>query len=128
MDGLPTVMIVNTALKGYAEADEFPYHVRIAVGYQSNDALLGLPTPKEIRTLESLEDSVLAAVRKAGTGHYIGNTSWNGVREYNFYVDEPEAVDARLEKLAEQQHRPIQYEIQEDPDWERVTFFFDYDQ
>lgn len=126
MDGLPSTMMVNRALKNYAMKDEFPFHVWVAVGYQSNDDLRGLPSPKEVRSLESIEDAMLAAVRKAGLGHYIGSTRLNGVCEFNFYVDDPEAVDERLEKLAEAQHRPIQYEICEDAYWERVAYFFDY--
>ncbi len=128
MDGLPSVMIVNTALKGYAATDDFPYHVCIAMGYKSTEAEQGLPTPKEERTLSSIEDALLAAIRKAAGGHYIGNTSWNGVREFNFYVDDPDTVDERLEKVAEQQHRPVQYEICEDPAWTRVEHYFDYEQ
>lgn len=128
MDGLPSLMIVNTALKGYAATDDFPYLVRVAIGYQSNDDCQGLPTPKEERTLSSIEDALLAAIRKGGAGHYIGNTSWNGVREFNFFVDDPDPVDERLEKLAEMQHRPVQYEIVEDPAWSQVEFYFDYEQ
>jgi len=127
LDGLPTTMIVNKSLKGYPFKAEFPFHVWITVGYRSTDELAGLPTPKEERSLSALEDALLAAVRKAATGQYIGRTSWNGMREFNFYVDEPELVDERLEQWAEQQKRPVQYEITEDGDWQHVEFFFDFE-
>lgn len=126
MEGLPTTMIVNRALKDYREKADFIFHVWVAVGFQSSDADLGLPTQKEMRALDSLEDALLAAIRKAGEGHYIGNTTWSGTREYHFYVDDPEAVDERLEKLAEAQRRPIQYEISEDEAWDHVAHFYDY--
>lgn len=128
MDGLPSVMIVNTALKGYAATDDFPYHVWVAMGYNSTEAEQGLPTPKEERTLSSIEDALLAAVRKGSSGHYIGHTSWNGVREFHFYVDDPDEVEERLAKVAEQQHRPVQLEINEDSAWAGVDYFFDYEQ
>ncbi|MGE9295350.1 MAG: DUF695 domain-containing protein [Puniceicoccales bacterium] len=127
IDGLPTEMIVNTALKGYDKRGDFPFHVWVAVGYRGTEETAGLPTPKETRSLEALEDTLLAAIRKAGEGHYIGQSSWNGTREFNFYVDDPELTDERLEALATPQKRPIHYEICEDPTWQRVEFFFDYE-
>lgn len=127
MDGLPTTMIVNKALKGYPDCEGFPYHVWVAVEYSSNDELQGLPTPKEERALDAFENALLAAIRKSAGGHYIGQTSWNCLREFNFYVDDPEPVDERLETLAEQQKRAIQYEISEDEAWNRVEYFFDYE-
>jgi len=126
IDGLPSEMVVNTALKGYARRDAFPYHACIVAGFRAGDETAGLPGPKEARALDALENALLAAVRKAGQGHYVGQTTWNGSREFNFYVDDPEAVDERLEALASSQGRPIQYEICEDPAWQRVEFFFDY--
>lgn len=127
MDGLPSIMIVNKSLKGYPNREEFPYHVWVSVGYRSSDELQGLPTEKEARALDSIEDALLAAVRKSAGGHYIGQTTGNGVREFNFYVDDPEPVDIKLESIGEQQKRPIQYEICEDDAWNRVEYFFDYD-
>lgn len=124
LDGLPTEMIVNTALKDYAEREDFPFHVWVSIGFQANGS--GLPTDKEARGLETVEDAVLAAVRKAGAGHFIGRTTWNGTREFNFYVEDPEAADERLETLGAGQARPFVYEICEDPAWQRVDFFFDY--
>lgn len=127
MDGLPTEMVVNTALKDYPWMDEFSFHVWVAVEHRSADEFAGLPTPKELSALSNLEDALLAAIRKSGAGHYVGRTAWNGTTEFNFYAEDPEAVDERLEKLAEQQNRPISYEIVSDPAWQRVSFFFDYE-
>lgn len=128
LDGLPTTMIVNKSLKRYPRREEFPFHVWICVGYRSSDELAGLPTPREERTLAVLEDALLAAIRKAARGHYVGQTTWNGMREFNFFVDEPEAVDESLEQWADRQKRPVQVEIVEDEDWQRVEFFFDYEE
>ena len=127
IDGLPSAMVVNTALKKYPYAADYPWNLRVSALFKA-EKTSGHPTEAEEKVLAGFEKSLFAAVKKAGTLHLLGHTSWSGSREWNFYLDDPAVVDAALAKWlnAQPEWRHVEYEIAADSGWRNVEYYFDY--
>lgn len=125
IDGIYSAMQVNTDLKHFRERDAHPFHLRVHAAYEPTGPR-HVPHVSDLEKLDSLESKLIKAIGHASPAVYVGHTTWNGGREFNFYVEDPEAASKALDKALEGTLLAVEAEIVEDHDWLRVDFFFDY--
>lgn len=126
IDGIYSTMLVNRALKNLSGRDTYAFHLRVFAAYTPTGPR-HLPSAAEVAQLDSIESALLDKVGTVTAAVYVGHTTWNGGREFNFYVEDPHAVDSVLDATLGKAPLPVEAEIVEDPDWLRVDFFFNYD-
>ena len=100
--GLPEVLLVNDAMRGFAPREIFPWHLSViiaAVGLAER----GMPDPEEQETLNAIgneiEDALVAAKTEFGAPNvlYLARSTWNGQRELMFRVHDPEIANGVLQ-------------------------------
>ncbi|WOO41393.1 DUF695 domain-containing protein [Rubellicoccus peritrichatus] len=126
LDGIYSAMQVNTDLKHFRQRDAYPFHLRVYAAYEPSGSKC-LPDDTDQQKLDELENKLIEMIGGASPAVYVGHTTWNGGREFNLYVEDPEAVSNALDSALQNAQLPVEAEIVEDHDWLRVDFFFDYE-
>lgn len=123
-DGLPEVLIVNDALRGFEPKEIFPWHLSIiiiAVGLAER----GMPDPEEQEILyaigDELEQALVAAPTELGARNvlYFARSTWNGQRELLFRVHDPEIANQVLQSEIASRNwvRDWDFRMEEDFTW-----------
>lgn len=114
----------NLGYKGYPYKADFTWC--LAINITTVDKYPnGHPTSEEATVLNATEDIIINALHQAGVVHYIGRVTVKDYRELYFFVADPKKADAILSRLAKKrQPRVWEYQMQQDPEWERVAPFF----
>lgn len=123
--GLPEVLLVNDAMRGFEPREIFPWHMSIiiaAVGLAER----GMPDPEEQETLNAvgneIENALVAAQTEFGSPNvlYLARSTWNGQRELMFRVHDPETANGVLQaKIASKKwERDWDFRMEEDFAWE----------
>lgn len=117
-DGLPAVVVVNSALVGYDDLELFPWHLKITVDCNFLGEN-GMPTSSEVKVLDAWEDFLSGSLGIQKNTLFLARITWNGVRDLLFRVHDPEIVDGVLRELisVEPQVREWRYRMEHDPDW-----------
>lgn len=123
------IMIVNTSLKDYQYKECFPWSLWLSIDLQDKVAPYGMPSVAEGDVLNKLEDVFEKIVQNNSRHHYVGRITHNGNRDIYFYLDNPDDVHKELQKLIESNMslREFQYVIEEDPTWNQVDIFYNYE-
>lgn len=135
-EGLYAVLMLNHSLKKYPYKKEYPWNLKITVDIVDQNEQ-GLPTQSEADILNNFEDQIVNLLLGVCEFHFIGRTTWNGLRTLMFYLDSPEKAHEALQVLIERIEvmkannsdamREFEYEIREDKEWGKVNYYFDYD-
>lgn len=114
----PAVVVVNTALRGYADRDAFPWHLRIGITCRwLGDN--GMPTPEEVEVVTALGESVASAVEVDGNAVFLARITARGERVLLYRVHDPEQANDSLQQLlaVPAQLREWEFQMEHDPDW-----------
>ena len=115
-DGLPALIVLNTALQSERDRASYPWLVTISLPLARTNAT-GLCDAAESERLGDEEEALLAQLNPA-TYRYLGRITWNGSRDILLYAAEP---DKLLHTLAHRQTqagtRPITFSKSYDPNW-----------
>jgi len=114
----PAVVVVNTALRNFADRDAFPWHLRIGIacsGLGDN----GMPTPEELEVVTRLERHLESSVGADGNAVFLARITARGERVLLYRVDDPEQANDRLQQLlaAPVQLREWEFQMEYDRDW-----------
>ncbi|MEQ1618472.1 MAG: DUF695 domain-containing protein [Terricaulis sp.] len=122
--GLPEVLLVNDAMRGFAPREIFPWHLSTIIAVVGL-AERGMPDPEEQETLNlignEIEDALAVASTEFGAPNvlYFARSTWNGQRELMFRVHDPEIANGVLHaKIASKKwERDWDFRIEADSEW-----------
>ncbi len=117
--------IINTSLKEFFNKQDYPYAVFIEIiftNYRSENQL-GMPTASEAEYLDEIEENLVLHFERHIKSVYIGHTSLMLKREIIFYIQDPDLADSFLREWIKSTKRETDYEIYDDPLWEKVNYF-----
>ena len=116
VEDLPTLLVVNQALKYYEFTKEFPYLFRFSL-HLKNAGDNGLPTGNTDE-IYKVEDVIYQEIFKKEKGHFLATETYNGKRELFYYVDSEESIEKALALLPEAlQTCELSHEVNFDPFW-----------
>jgi hypothetical protein len=119
-DGQPLFATIDTSLRDGRLKSDHPWFLSISTPIL-HPTKYGLTTDDEASMLNDWED----ALEKEFSGEcrfvYVGRITWNGTRELLFYVDRPDSIVPKLEKLAQDgTRRQFNVRHERDEQWEEV--------
>jgi len=116
VEGLPTLLVINNALKYYEFTKAFPYLFRLRL-HLNNAGENGLPQGNTDE-IYGVEDVIYNELYKQERGHFLATETYNGERELFYYVDSIESVKNALAKLPEKlESCELSHELDFDPFW-----------
>jgi len=116
VEGLPTLLVINNALKYYEFTKAFPYLFRLRL-HLNNAGENGLPQGNTDE-IYGVEDVIYNELYKQERGHFLATETYNGERELFYYVDSIESVKNALAKLPENlESCELSHELDFDPFW-----------
>jgi hypothetical protein len=125
VDGKPLIFRIRTALPAFARQEEFPHLLAVAWPYES-PAEHGMPSDEVVDRMSRLEDLLVEAFEGAGQAFLTVVATGNGVREWQWYARDPDGVMALVnDALGESEPFPVEFSIQDDPDWAGYSQFRD---
>lgn len=129
--GLPEIIAINRALLGFAHIEAFRWHLLVTI-HAGELIDNGMPSPDDSALLFALGDEIEEALLAARTSLdapnllFLARSTWNGAREYAYYVHDPEIANAALQALLARRtwEREWDYRMKEDPAWEEAGHVF----
>ena len=115
----PAVVVVNSALRNFADREDFSWHLRISIDCKMLGKN-GMPTDEEGAILTKLEESIENPLIAKGNAIFLARITAQGIRVLLYRVADPEAANEILQSLVEPsfQLREWDYRMEYDPDWE----------
>lgn len=99
-DGRPLVAIIDMSLRDEKTRAAFPWYLGIST--QLTDPTQdGLPKAQEESALNDWEDSLEKEIAAECRFVYVGRVTWNSTRTLLYYVDKPDAIAAKLRRIAD---------------------------
>jgi hypothetical protein len=101
----------------FAESGKYSYQMGIAVPLHSNTN--GFPSKEENEQLLNMETILEKDFGEEDTAIFVGTIMGGGMKEFVFYTGKPQKAAKIFEKLRNEiKHHELQYNVQEDPNWE----------
>jgi hypothetical protein len=123
-EGYPALAIINSDLKKLENRSRYLYSVFIGIVPDTyND--LGHPVEAEYDYLNQVEKQIIEYLEQQTQTFHVGHTTLYRLREIIFYTRERERVESFLEHFLENIGRQSSFEIEEDPEWDNVSAFYD---
>lgn len=125
-DGKAVMGSVNKGYRNYDRKSEFPWCLHIGIALAKNSLQSnGLPKDDEIEIAYKQEDELVDEIKKIETAHFIGHLFNDGYLDAYLYLPEPKKVHDFLQTQINKEGllRGFGYEINEDPNWDRVGVF-----
>ncbi len=123
---LPGFATVNSALKKFQPKSLFPWHLSVLIRC---DQLVEdrLPSVDEQNLLYEFEDKLGPLIRARGDALFLARVTHDAHREIIWRVNDPEAADGILRGILQTKDYPreFEYRVDEDPRWERTTWYLD---
>ena len=119
IEELPTLLVLNQALKFYEFTQSYPYLLQITLTLK-NIGENGLPIGNTDE-LYLIEDVVYQGIPKNEKGHFLATETYNGKRDLFYYADSKETIDETLKSLpTEYTSCEVHYSVDYDPFWIRA--------
>ena len=120
MDGRRLLASIDFSFVGFPKKESFPWFLSLSTALKEADSE-GLPTNAETAALNHWEDEVESVLSAAVGFKYIGRVTWSGHRELLYYLAEPIAPTAALQKMIEARStRQFTFRCQRDDSWGHV--------
>lgn len=118
-DDLPAICVVNQSLANFDPKVVFAWHLTITVDYAEFDEI-GMPTHDENDILDQIGDHFNENIKANGNALFLAEITWNGTRQYLYRVCDPEAANAFLTDIIDNNKniRPFDFRMERDEDWE----------
>jgi hypothetical protein len=117
-DDLPAVVVVNAALREFANRDVFPWHLSVIIE-PIELADHGMPSKNESRVLDAVGDVIDDVVLKTRNAIFLARETWNGQRQLLYRVNDPDVAAGVLQSLIDRggQGREWEFRMEEDFAW-----------
>ena len=122
-EGYPAFAIINTELKN-VKKEQYPYSVFIQIvpdNYNEN----GHPEEQEDEYLVEIEKKIIEYLETQTRSVHAGHVTIHRSREIIFYTNDEGVVATFLDHFLSTIERESNFEIEEDPDWENVSAFYE---
>jgi hypothetical protein len=122
-EGYPAFAIINTDLKN-ANKQLYPYSVFIQIipdSYNEN----GHPEEQEDEYLVDVEKKIIEYLETQTQTIHVGHITSYRSRQIIFYTDSDGVVETFLDHFLSTVERENSFDIEEDPEWENVSAFYE---
>jgi hypothetical protein len=122
-EGYPAFAIINTDLKN-VNKEQFKYSVFIQIipdSYNEN----GHPEEKEDQYLVETEKKIIEYLESQTQTVHVGHITSYRSRQIIFYTDSDGVVETFLDHFLSGIERENSFDIEEDPEWENVSAFYE---
>lgn len=110
----------------FAHKSDFHYLLLFLWAYDA-PSCQGMPSNEDAERMTDLENLIQPAIEDAGQGFLAAIVTGNGIREWQWYVRQPDAILALVNKaLGHLETYPIEISFQDDPDWSIYGQFLDF--
>jgi hypothetical protein len=122
-NGKPLIFRIRNQPPSFARKAAFPHMVAVTWEYESpNDQ--GMPSAEDTQRMTELEELLEAGLENSRQAFLTVIVTGNGVREWQWYARDPEKVMELInETLGHREPFPVQFSIQDDPEWEGYNRF-----
>jgi hypothetical protein len=124
VEGYPALAIINTDLKSIENRSQYPYSVFIEIipdSFNEN----GHPEGEEYDYLNEVEKKIIEYMEEQTQSVHVGHTTVYRAREIIFYTKEKQEVENFLDFFLQNIERESNFEIENDPEWENVSAFYE---
>ena len=124
VEGYPALAIINTDLKSIENRSQYPYSVFIEIipdSFNEN----GHPEGEEYDYLNDVEKKIIEYMEEQTQSVHVGHTTVYRAREIIFYTKEKQEVENFLDFFLQNIERESNFEIENDPEWENVSAFYE---
>jgi len=122
-DGHVLFATIDTSLGGRKDKASLPWLLSISTRL-NNPTKDGLTTDDEATALNGWEDALEKEFSGVCRFAYFGRVTWNGTRELLYYVDTPDAIVAKLNKLGgDPGRKAFSVRSERDEQWKKVSFY-----
>ena len=122
-EGKPIITRFNKGLSKLVGHSSFTKQIGIAVPF-THPTAEGLPGSEEDRELSDLEDEIRRIFTVANESLFAGVITTGGMREFVLYTSNEASAVTKAESLArETKHHPVQYIVNNDPEWDVFKTF-----
>ena len=112
----PSLLVLNQAVKHYEFTQKFPYLLQMTLDLK-NVGENGLPIGNTDEIYE-IEDVVYQEISQKKKGHFIATETYDGKREFFYYVESKELILNTLDSLeSEYETCEVKSKIEFDPFW-----------
>jgi hypothetical protein len=124
-DGKPLIFRIRNGAPAFATKATFPK--LLAVSWQFDPTTNnGMPPRDAVERMQQFENLLAPVFSNARQAFLTVVVTGNGVREWQWYVKDPEKVMNLVnETLGELDPFPVQFSFQEDPAWQGYSQFLD---
>jgi Family of unknown function (DUF695) len=122
---LPGVAIVNSMLGNSLAKEGYSWHLSVLI--QCSDLVDNrLPSPAEQSVLCALEESIQSVLAQYDNAVFLARVTHDGLRELIWRVKNPKVSNDTLQNLIKEKLvRPIDYRIDEDPNWDKAAWYLE---
>lgn len=124
VDGFPGIAIINSDLANLENRSEYAYSVFIDLIPDTFNEF-GHPDEKEYDYLNNVEKKMIEYLEEQTNTLHVGHSTIYRKREVIFYTREPEKVESFLEHFLPTIERENSFDIEQDPEWENVSGFYE---
>lgn len=124
-NGKPLIFRIRNRPPPFADQSAFPHLLAITWSFDV-DVNNGMPLPQEAGRMAELEDLLEKGLEFPGEAFLSVAVTGNGVREWQWYARNPDAVMKLINKtLGHLEPFPIQIRFQADPAWQGYNGFLE---
>jgi hypothetical protein len=123
---LPGFATVNCALQMFKFKAAYPWHLSVLIKC-ANLVEHRLPSPQEQSVLYRFEDQIGALIKENGNALFLARVTHNAYRELMWRVRLPDVANSMIQEiiLGKNYPREFDYRIEEDPEWEKASWYLD---
>ncbi len=124
-DGLPLIVRIRNQPPLFARKDSFPQLLALSWQYEPENER-GMPAQDVVERMGQLEDLLMPAFEEAREAFLTVVVTGNGAREWQWYAKDADRVMELVnEPLAEYEPFPVEFNFQDDPEWEGYSRFLE---
>lgn len=124
IEGNPAIAIINADLKNLPGREDYRYSVFVTLLPDVVNEY-GHPVEDEYDYLNNIEKSIIDYLEAETRTVHVGHTTLYRKREVIFYTKDDVAVQSFLEQFLPSVERAYDFELEEDPEWENVSAFYE---
>jgi hypothetical protein len=124
-DGKPLIIRIRNQPPVFADKKALPQMLAVSWQYEPPNKQ-GMPSQEAAERMSQLEDLLGLAFEEAGQAFLTVVVTGNGVREWQWYVRDAEAIMAIVnEVLGEHEPFPVEFSFEMDPEWAAYSRFLE---
>lgn len=122
-DNCPIFVRYNISAKDYIGSPKLSLKLGFAIPLMK-PSIMGLPDPDENDDLDRIEDLIVKEIGKCCQGVFAMVLSTGKMKEYVFYINKCENIEATHKTIQMQiSSHTVQYILVEEPDWKSYRVF-----